>query len=343
MFKLAKKNKVTFKLKITCQVILILSLSSLIIQRGVSYPNSNILSIDFVVYNYQDTIPGKAPKTKDACKLVKDSLSQCKYKIAQLEVDVINLKTENEKSKKHNAEINENLRRYYSIEGNKAYRIKYKLNSYDCYEVDLYKSKISFHLKDEKGKAISSLSKLNKIIGKMEEVLVFATNGGMYTPEQNPQGLFIQNRHKITKIDTRTGLYGNFYMQPNGVFYVDTCNYAGIIPTSNFNDEVSKSAEFATQSGPLLVIDNNYNSNFKEGSENTNIRNGVGINEKGKLIFVISNEKVNFYDFAQFFKEKLKCPNALYLDGAISETYLPEIGRFQNGGNFGPIIAITKK
>lgn len=135
----------------------------------------------------------------------------------------------------------------------------------------------------------------------MEEVLVFATNGGMYTPEQNPQGLFIQNRNKITKLDARTGLYGNFYMQPNGVFYVDTCNYAGIIPTSNFNDEVSKSAEFATQSGPLLVIDNNYNPNFKEGSENTNIGNGVGINEKGKLIFVISNEKVNFYDFVPIF------------------------------------------
>lgn len=45
----------------------------------------------------------------------------------------------------------------------------------------------------------------------------------------------------------------------------------------------------------------------------------------------------------QFFKEKLKCTNALYLDGAISETYLPEIGRFQNGGNFSSMIAITKK
>lgn len=290
-----------------------------------------------------DTIPNENAKNNEVCKLLIDSLNACNKKITQLETAVINLKTEIETSKRNYAEINESLKNYYGVDGNKAYRIRYKFNTFDCYEVDLLKSKISFHLKDESGKSISSLYNLNRIMNRNNEIMVFATNGGMYTTEQNPQGLFIQKRNKITNLDTRTGLYGNFYLQPNGVFYVDTCNRAGIVTTPNFTDEFSKSVEFATQSGPLLVIDNIYNSNFKEGSENVNIRSGVGINEKGKLIFVISNEKINFYDFALFFKEKLKCANAMYLDGAISETYLPEIGRFQNGGNFGPLIAITKK
>lgn len=290
-----------------------------------------------------DTIPPVNVKNNEVCKLLMDSINACNKKITQLETAVINLKTENERSKKNYKEISESLKNYYGVDGNKAYRVMHKFNTFDCYEVDLLKSKISFHLKEENGKSISNLLNLNRIISRKDETLVFATNGGMYTPEQNPQGLFIQKRKKITNLDTRTGLYGNFYLQPNGVFYVDTCNHAGIVPTPIFTDDFSKSVEFATQSGPLLVIDSIYNNSFKEGSENVNIRSGVGINEKGKIIFVISNEKINFYDFASFFKEKLKCANALYLDGAISETYLPEIGRFQNGGNFGPLIAITKK
>jgi uncharacterized protein YigE (DUF2233 family) len=343
IFKVRSTRNRTYFMQIIFKVILINFLLILFIDIGISCHNHTALSITINKNTCQDSIPSKSPKKNEVCNLLQDSIIQCRSKIAQLEVAVINLKTENERSKKQYTEINENLRKHYGVDGNKAYRVKYKLNTFDCYEVDLLKSKISFHLKDDNGKSISSLYKLNSIIGKMDKIMVFATNGGMYTPEQNPQGLFIQNRNKITQLDTRTGLYGNFYLQPNGVFYVDTCNYPGIVQTPSFNDDLSKSVEFATQSGPLLVIDNVYNSIFKEGSENTNIRNGVGINEKGKVIFVISNEKINFYDFAQFFKEKLKCANALYLDGAISETYLPEIGRFQNGGNFGPIIAVTKK
>jgi uncharacterized protein YigE (DUF2233 family) len=292
---------------------------------------------------FSDTIPHENTKNNEVCKFLMDSINACNKKITQLETAVINLKTENERSKRNYTEISESLKNYYGVDGNKAYRVRHKFNTFDCYEVDLLKSRVSFHLKDENGKSISSIFNLNRTISRKDEILVFATNGGMYTPEQNPQGLFIQKRKKITTLDTRTGLYGNFYLQPNGVFYVDTCNHAGIVPTPIFTDDLSNSVEFATQSGPLLVIDNIYNNSFKEGSENVNIRSGVGINEKGKLIFVISNEKINFYDFASFFKEKLKCANALYLDGAISETYLPEIGRFQNGGMFGPIIAITKK
>ena len=140
----------------------------------------------------------------------------------------------------------------------------------------------------------------------------------------------------------RQGLYGNFYLQPNGVFFIDTCMYAGIVSTNKVTQELLNSMKYATQSGPLVVMDNIINSNFKDGSVNVNIRSGVGINDKGNLVFAISNEKINFYDFAAFFKYNLKCSNALYLDGAISESYIPELGRRQNGGAFGPIIGVIK-
>ncbi len=90
----------------------------------------------------------------------------------------------------------------------------------------------------------------------------------------------------------------------------------------------------------MLVIDNVIHSVFNEGSKNLNIRNGVGILENGNLVFVMSKNEINFYDFAFYFK-KLGCKNALYLDGYVSRTYLPEENWIQTDGNFGVIIGVT--
>ena len=86
----------------------------------------------------------------------------------------------------------------------------------------------------------------------------------------------------------------------------------------------------------MLVIDGQIHPKFKAGFENLNIRSGVGVLGPNKVVFVISNSMVNFYDFAGLFRDHFKCANALYLDGAISEMYLPELGRLQDGGHFRP-------
>lgn len=52
----------------------------------------------------------------------------------------------------------------------------------------------------------------------------------------------------------------------------------------------------------------------------------------------MSKQKINFYDFATFFKNK-GCENALYLDGYVSRIYLPSKNWKQLDGNFGVIIA----
>ncbi|WP_242604841.1 phosphodiester glycosidase family protein [Flavobacterium subsaxonicum] len=56
----------------------------------------------------------------------------------------------------------------------------------------------------------------------------------------------------------------------------------------------------------------------------------------------MSKEPINFYDFAQYFKD-MGCNNALYLDGYVSRTYLPEQNWIQADGNFGVIIGVTSK
>ena len=79
---------------------------------------------------------------------------------------------------------------------------------------------------------------------------------------------------------------------------------------------------------------------FTDGSANLQIRNGVGILPNGNVIFAISKEPVNFYNFALYFKN-LGCKNALYLDGFVSRAYIPSEKLMQTDGNFGVIIAAT--
>ena len=129
-------------------------------------------------------------------------------------------------------------------------------------------------------------------------------------------------------------------MKPNGVFLISNQG-ASIVESSKFR-ATNASVKVATQSGPMLIQRGQIHPAFREGSANKYIRSGVGILSNQEIVFAISNEPVNFYDFAKLFQEHFGCHDALYLDGAISEMYLPALERFDLGGNFGPMIAITE-
>ena len=224
---------------------------------------------------------------------------------------------------------------------NTAWRIKRFNNSFDYYIVDLEKSKLGLFWKTAKGDKYMSMRKLRNKLRQNKQHLIFATNAGMYTPNNDPQGLYIENRKKLIALDSATKGYGNFYMQPNGIFLIDTTHKAHVIATPEFKKMEEKTL-FATQSGPMLLTKGKMNPHFNKGSKNTYVRSGVGVISPTKLVFIISNRPVNFYDFATLFKENFGCKDALYLDGAISQMYLPELGRKQLGGSFGPIIGIVK-
>lgn len=200
-------------------------------------------------------------------------------------------------------------------------------------------SKITMFFQNDKGKRIGSLKDLRKHVEGKGQKLEFAMNGGMYGPDRSPVGLYIENGREISTIDTSEN-DGNFYMKPNGIFYITSDNKAFVTATENFKD--SGNVKYATQSGPMLLIDGQLHPRFKEASKNTNIRNGVGILPDGRVLLAMSKEKINFYDFAMYFKEQ-GCKNALYLDGLVSKTYAPGQNWVEEGGNFGVIIAITKK
>lgn len=206
------------------------------------------------------------------------------------------------------------------------------------YQVNPKKHELKLYWKDDRNSNFGSIQNLKLWLESNKRKLVFAMNAGMYKQDGSPQGLYIENKKTLSPLDTSSG-NGNFYLKPNGVFYLTITNTAVVCNTALFKD--SGDIKYATQSGPMLVIGGQIHPSFKAESTNLNIRNGVGILPTGEVVFVISKVPVNFYDFAAYFKN-MGCKNALYLDGFVSRAYLPEKNWVQTDGNFGVMVGVTE-
>jgi uncharacterized protein YigE (DUF2233 family) len=206
---------------------------------------------------------------------------------------------------------------------------------------------INFHYKTEENQAYSTLEKVKEKLEKDSLIKVrMITNGGMYSPNNEPQGLYIENYKETNPLDLSNPKDGtNFYMMPNGVFYVDSLNNFGVLTTESFQSQRNKlkPIKHATQSGPMLLINGNMHPNFVKNSKNEKIRSGVGVTQDNKLVFLITNDDCNFYDFASCFQDLFNCKDALFLDGAISKMYLDKISTNYTNGFFVPMISITNR
>lgn len=211
-------------------------------------------------------------------------------------------------------------------------------NNFVIYQVNPQKQQVKLYWKNSQNEILKSISNLKNDAESRREKLIFAMNGGMFGPDHAPKGLYIENFKTLKPIDTLQGS-GNFYLQPNGIFYITQKHQPKIIETKKYRQ--STDIQYATQSGPMLLIDGKINPIFQKDSKNLNIRNGVGTLENGDIIFAMSKKEVNFYSLAQLFQE-MGCKNALYLDGYVSRAYLPEKDWIQTDGDFGVIIGITE-
>jgi len=222
-------------------------------------------------------------------------------------------------------------------------RINMFNNSFDAYVVKVKKSDLRlFWNRPDTNLAYRSFFNLKTVAkNHYKNELLFATNGGMFERGGAPKGLYVEAGDTIVALDTISSRVGylNFYLQPNGIFLIDTNGSAHVMSREKFQQEQPE-VYYATQSGPMLVIDNKIHPAFNKGSKNKYIRSGVGAIDPDHIVFIISNKPVNFFDFATLFRDYFGCSNALYLDGAISKMYLPELKRDKLDGNFGPIIGI---
>jgi uncharacterized protein YigE (DUF2233 family) len=161
-------------------------------------------------------------------------------------------------------------------------------------------------------------------------------NAGMYDKEQAPVGLYVEDGREMKRVSTADGP-GNFHLKPNGVFWVKG-DKAGVLDTGHYLRAKIR-PDFATQSGPMLVIDGQIHPKISTDGPSQKIRNGVGVQEDGRVaVFAISEHPVTFGAFARLFRDDLGCRDALFLDGTVSSLYAPNLSRSDISRPLGPLI-----
>jgi len=216
----------------------------------------------------------------------------------------------------------------------------YAGQSYTLCAVDLDRDDLRLFLNDAKtGEPLGSFANIDRQLAPEGRALVFGMNAGMYHADRRPVGLYVEDGQVGASLVTRAGP-GNFGLLPNGVFCIRE-GRADVIETLRFERE-APACRYASQSGPMLVIDGALHPRFLQDSDSRYIRNGVGTSADGrKAWFVISDSPVNFYTFGLFFRDHLKLSQALYFDGKVSRLYAPGLERFDLGFPLGPMVGVV--
>ncbi len=205
--------------------------------------------------------------------------------------------------------------------------------SYTVCEVSAVED-LRLFLRDDAGDILGSFSAIERHTGRD---LLFAMNAGMYHDDRAPVGHYVENGIEQMRVIASDGP-GNFGLLPNGVFCI--ADRLRVIETLAYQAQ-APACTFATQSGPMLVIDGALHPRFIEGGSSKYIRNGVGTSADGtRAVFAISNEAVNFHDFGTLFRDRLGLANALYFDGKVSRLYAPDLGRDDFGWQMGPMVGV---
>ena len=219
--------------------------------------------------------------------------------------------------------------------------VRYLDSTFQVLHVDLRSYNLELHWKDEDGKPLTTFARLEQFLQRRNQRLLFSTNAGIYDVGFVPHGLHVQDGQQLVPINrkgNKCSQTSNFHMKPNGIFLIAK-DGARVVETERYDEKLRPF--LATQSGPLLVLHDQINPCFRESSHSTYIRNGIGVRTPQDVYIAISESPVNLYTIAGLFKEVLACPNALYLDGAISSICqdCSSDERFRYAG----MLAVTQK
>ncbi len=207
-------------------------------------------------------------------------------------------------------------------------------------EVDAGAESLRLFLNDSDGDILGQFSSVNSVLRQDGKELAFAMNAGMYHDDRSPVGHYVENGKEVMRVIANPGP-GNFGLLPNGVFCIRP-DRADVIETLNFVAD-APDCNYATQSGPMLVIDGELHPRFLPDSTSRYIRNGVGTSDDGRrAVFAISDDYVTFHEFGSLFRDVLGTPNALFFDGNISRIYAPSVNRSDVGFALGPIVGVVE-
>jgi uncharacterized protein YigE (DUF2233 family) len=238
-------------------------------------------------------------------------------------------------------------------------QVRFENSSFLVVDVNLQRAKLELHWRNPAGNPFLNFAALEDYLTANGQRLLAVMNAGIFETNSRPLGLHIERGQILRRLNSRRSGYGNFYLQPNGIFYLEKTasgTRARLQSTVAFERdhptirELGRNTQIleATQSGPMLVVDGKLNSAFKANSGNRLIRNAIGVQSlntqaSSRVVLVLTETPVNFHTLARFMRDQLECPNALYLDGNISNLYVP--GSSKNASSisdFGGMITVLE-
>lgn len=200
---------------------------------------------------------------------------------------------------------------------------------------------VSLHWRDDTGAAYRSLRRLHQALKHQGRHVDLLMNAAIFSADLTPAGLWIEHGKTLSPINHKRGA-GNFHIQPNGVFWL--ADGTAHIHTLATYQRLKPRAEFAVQGGPMLLIDGQINSRFIKNLSSPYKRNAVCTQRDGTLRFIMTErydtQWPSFYQFAAALKA-LGCHQALYLDGSLSDWYIPGVSGLFHWQDFVGMIAVT--
>ncbi|MES1201606.1 MAG: phosphodiester glycosidase family protein [Pseudomonadota bacterium] len=206
---------------------------------------------------------------------------------------------------------------------------------------DSRREDLRFADRGAEGVYLRSFRALRGALGNDAARVRYAMNAGMFDDDGEPIGLYVEAGAEKHGLNTAHGP-GNFHMLPNGVFSADS-DGALHVETTDAYALRAPHPQWATQSGPMLVINDELHPAIQPNGASLNIRNGVGVRDAHHAFFVISEAPVSFGRLARFFRDRLHCANALYLDGSVSSVWAPARGRMDRGHLLWPMLVALER
>lgn len=216
----------------------------------------------------------------------------------------------------------------HEVQAVDSHELSYHGQNYMVVSIDLRREQLSLHWRNPDNRQaygdIESLKQWGEAHGRH---LLFAANAGIYDRQNAPLGLHVEDGQTVVPLNLARGnpAAGNFSLQPNGVFAIYPDGHAEVHTSTEFKAQ-GRRVQWATQSGPMLVINGQLNEQFLDDSASVKWRSGVCARSPTEVVFAVSETPVNFHAFGSLFRDKLHCRDALYLDGTISQFYLDGFG-----------------
>ena len=214
---------------------------------------------------------------------------------------------------------------------------------YQVVQVDLTQATLRLYWRDEQGRPYRTLAALDRALTARGETLLAATNAGIFYRTREPAGLHVERGTALRPLNrSRTPPAGegpgNFFAQPNGVFYLARDGSAHVVTTAEATHRPGRMVE-ATQSGPLLLRDGVPHPLAGRADV---ARNAIAVCAPRRVALVLAPDGASIRQLALFVRDTLGCRDALYLDGTISGLRVPS-ARVDRDGAYVGMIGVTSR